>query len=239
MWIIAEYEATTLFSLKPATATASGGRTLLVPTPFAIKMALLDVACRLVGVKRAQEHWTWLNQCMVAIRGADDIVVNNTFIKILKPRRRPADVGAIDRGPLQRTISYREFAYFDGTFEIALQTEDSDHAGLLSLWLMHINYLGKRGGFIQIQDEPYETDDLPGDFTEVNGVAFEDGFVMNALLTQLDDTGEKTTFDHVDIYNSKRISLGKERVLHHVALPYTLLKSSRHYSYYRRNHETE
>lgn len=239
MWIIAEYEATSLFSLKPATATASGGRTLLVPTPFAIKMALLDVACRLEGVEIAKKHWTWLNRCIVALRGADDVVVNNTFIKVLKPRRNPASEGSVDRGPLQRTISYREFAYLDGTFEIALQVDDDNHAELLSHWLMHINYLGKRGGFIQIQHEPIETDDLDHEFIVVDGKAFDDGFVMNALLTQLDDTGEKTTFDHVDIYNSKRINLGKERILHHVALPYTLEKSSRHYSYYRRNDATD
>ena len=239
MWIIAEYEATTLFSLKPATATASGGRTLLVPTPFAIKMALLDVACRLVGVKAAREHWTWLNRCTVAIRGADEVVVNNTFIKILKPRRNPADEGTMDRGPLQRTISYREFAYLDGTFEIALQTDDTDHAEWLRLWLMHINYLGKRGGFIQIQAESTEADELPDEFVIVDGQAFADGFVMNALLTQLDDTTDKSTFEYVDIYSNKNIRMGTHRVLHHVALPYTLTKSSRHYSYYRRNNETD
>ena len=238
MWVIAEYEATSLFSLKPATATASGGRTLLVPTPFAIKMALLDVACRLEGVEKAKEHWAWLNPCTVALRGADDVVVNNTFIKILKPRNAPASEGSVDRGPLQRTISYREFAYLDGTFEIALQVDD-DHAELLSHWLMHVNYLGKRGGFIQIQGEPIEADDLDQEFIVVDGRAFDDGFVMNALLTQLDDTGEKTTFEYVDIYSGKNIKLGTHRILHHVALPYTLAKSSRHYSYYRRNDATD
>lgn len=49
MWVSAEYEATALFTLKPALATSSGGKTLLVPTPYSIKMALLDVACRLEG----------------------------------------------------------------------------------------------------------------------------------------------------------------------------------------------
>ena len=55
MWLVSEYEASALFTLKPATATASGGKTLLVPTPFAIKMALLDVACRLAGRAAAEE----------------------------------------------------------------------------------------------------------------------------------------------------------------------------------------
>ena len=46
MWLLAIYEATTLFSLKTSDATSSGGRTLLAPTPYAIKMGLLDAAYR-------------------------------------------------------------------------------------------------------------------------------------------------------------------------------------------------
>ena len=48
MWLIAEYEAVTLFSLKLSTATSSGGKTLLVPTPYALKMALLGVVFHLL-----------------------------------------------------------------------------------------------------------------------------------------------------------------------------------------------
>ncbi len=46
MWLIATYQPTSLFSLRPANATTSGGKTLLTPTPFALKMALLDAAIR-------------------------------------------------------------------------------------------------------------------------------------------------------------------------------------------------
>ena len=44
MWMVARYAPTALFSLKPAAATSSGGKTLICPTPFSIKMALLDAA---------------------------------------------------------------------------------------------------------------------------------------------------------------------------------------------------
>jgi len=42
------------------------------------------------------------------------------------------------------------------------------------------------------------------------------------------------TFDHADIYSAKRITLGKERILRHVVLPYRLARSSRGYSLYER-----
>jgi hypothetical protein len=42
------------------------------------------------------------------------------------------------------------------------------------------------------------------------------------------------TFDHANIYSGKGIKLGKERILHHVVLPYRLVRSSKSYSYYER-----
>ena len=52
MWTIARFASTSLFSLRPANATTSGGKSLLTPTPFAIKMSLLDVAIRVYGVEQ-------------------------------------------------------------------------------------------------------------------------------------------------------------------------------------------
>jgi len=42
------------------------------------------------------------------------------------------------------------------------------------------------------------------------------------------------TFDYVNIYSSKAVRLGKERVLHHIVLPYRLVRSSKSYSLYER-----
>ena len=46
MWLMADYEAVTLFSLKMSGATSSGGKSLLLPTPYAIKL-LVDAIPRL------------------------------------------------------------------------------------------------------------------------------------------------------------------------------------------------
>jgi hypothetical protein len=236
MWIVADYEATTFFTLKPATATASGGKTLLVPTPFAIKMALLDTACRLEGRAIAERDWDgWLSRMRVALRPPKQIVVNNTFIKVLKPRRNPAEPGSRDAGYFQRTITYREYAYLDGTLKIALEVEDTAHIDKLRRWLVNINYLGKRGSFIQITKPPYPADELTNDFIIVDGQIND--FAIDAVLTQLDDVGEKLTFSRANIYSSDPIRLGVHRVLKHVALPYRLNASSRSYSHYERMDE--
>lgn len=235
MWVIAEYEATALFTLKPATATASGGKTLLVPTPYAIKMALLDVACRTEGRAAGALAWeSWLRDVKVALRPAAQLVVNNTFIKVLKPRRTPAEPGSQDAGHLMRTITYREYACMDGMFALALQVSVDEYADTLGRWLACINYLGKRGSFIQLQQLPQTVENLPDDFVVLNGQV--EGFDLeNVVLTQLDDVGEKLSFSRANIYSGERMTLGKERVLRHVPLPYRLVASSRSYSHYQRS----
>ncbi len=234
MWVVATYQSTSLFSLKPATATASGGRTLLVPTPYAVKMALLDAACRLIGVDAAGDAWdNWLGGAQVALRPAEHVVVNNTFIRILRPPKRP-EPGQ----PFQRTIAYREYAQLAGPFGIALQVETDEQAATASRWFAHINYLGKRGSFVQLQQKPTYVDDLPAGWIKV-GAPPEDGFALDALLTQLDDTGDGATFERVSIYSGKRMTMGKQRVLHYVALPYRRVASSRGYTHYRLEPDSE
>ncbi|GAB4423424.1 MAG: hypothetical protein Kow00106_20450 [Anaerolineae bacterium] len=236
MWLVAEYEASALFTLKPATATASGGKTLLVPTPFAVKMALLDAACRLEGLAAAEEAWAWLGNLTVALRPAPVVVVNNTFTKVLKPRRGPARPGSKHAGYFQQTINYREYAHLAGTFAIALQLSADADPDRLAHWLLHVNYLGKRGSFIQLQDVPQMVDELPPGFLVIDGQL--EGFTLGAVLTQLDDVGQDLSFSRASIYSGERITLGKHRVLHHVALPYRLVASSRGYSLYELVGET-
>lgn len=232
MWVTAEYEATALFSLKPASATSSGGRTLLVPTPYALKMALLDVVCRIEGVAAAADVCAWLSPAQVAIRPPQRVVVNNTFIKVLRPRRNPAAPGSMDEGYFGRTIAYREYAQLTDDFGIALEVAQPEQAEALQYWLMCINYLGKRGSFIQVQEMPEVVDTLPADYLKIGELT--DNFALDSIMTQLDDTGAEMTFEQASVYSGKRIRLGKERLLHHVVLPYRLVSSSRGYSYYVR-----
>lgn len=232
MWVIADYEATSLFTLKPASATSSGGRTLLVPTPFAIKMAILDVAIRLDGVGIADELMTWLSPATVAIRPPKQVVVNNTFMKVLRPRRRAAKEGEPDAGPFQRTIAYREYAQLD-EFSIALDVLEHNVNDVRE-YLTCINYLGKRGSFMQILDVPFDKDELTDDFFKIDG-NMDDSFSMDSIMTQLDDTSNSLTFKQANVYSSGRgstLRLGKDRILHPVVLPYRLVRSSRGYSFY-------
>jgi len=231
-WLIAEYQPTALFSLKPAWATSSGGKSLLVPTPYAVKMALLDAACRTAGVAVAKEAWPWLRDLTVALQPPEWVVVTNLFTRILKPSRTPAKPGTQHAGPLGKTIGFREYVYFGGPLGIALGGRLTDSARLEG-WLLQINYLGKRGGFVQLLGLPTPAETLPPGFIVIDGDPTR-SFLVNGIIQQLDDCDASLTFEKANIYSGKRIRLGKERVLRHIVLPYRLVRSSKGFSFYER-----
>jgi hypothetical protein len=231
-WVIAEYQPTALFSLKPSWATSSGGKTLLAPTPYAIKMALLDAACRSRGVQTGREVWPQIRDLQVALRPPKRVVVTNLFTRILKPRRSAAKPGTQHAGPLGRTIGFREYVHFGGPLGIALRGPLVDRL-LLEEWLLQTNYLGKRGGFMQLLAPPAESPILPPGYIVVDG-EIGSPFAAHGVIQQLDDCGAGVTFEKASIYSTKSVRMGVDRMLHHVVLPYRLIRSSKSFSYYER-----
>ena len=245
MWIIARYLSVAPFSLKSATATASGGKTLLVPTPYAIKMALLDVAIRTLGIAEGERLFPFLRDLAIWLEAPHDLVVMKGFAKIqrlLKDRGNQEKAQeAQERGhwPLQPTIAYREYVYYRDAFRLALTLPDGELPIELQQLLLSVNYLGKRGGFIQIIEPPQQVEQLPSDrFIELTPENLQT-FHAKGTLQVLDDCGKSLTFSRANIYSEERIAVGKERVLRHVVLPYQLKRSSRSYSWYEHIEERE
>lgn len=236
MWHIAQYYPTALFSLRPANATTSGGKTLVTPTPFAVKMALLDVAIRVYGRASGASWFPYLRDLKVAVRLPDHFVVINTFVKILRPHKAGArdTFGTGLEGPMGNTIAYRELVHYGGAIHLAILNDDKAESPPLAALLSHINYLGKRGGFMQwLGTQDMAT--LPEDYSLLNPEA-GDPFLATGLLQMMDDCGPKMTFAHADLYSGKSLSVGKEngRLLQPVVLPYRLERSSRSFSLYSR-----
>jgi len=232
MWWIAEYEAVTLFSLKLSMATASGGKTLLVPTPYAIKMALVDAACRTAGVTQAEQWWPAIRDLGVALRPTQQAVVTNLFQKVLRPRRNAADLAEPDAGPFQRTIGYREYVQLVGRLGIALDWGGSQPCDWLHDLLVNVNYLGKRGSFMQLTTLPCREDALPPGF--VQATAPTTVFAVNGTPQLLDDCTPTLTFAKANVYSREKVHMGKERITRPIVLPYRLVRSSKSYTLYER-----
>jgi hypothetical protein len=239
MWTIARFLPTSLFSLRPALATASGAQSLLVPTPYAIKMALVNAAIRIGGVEQTIEWWPAIRGLEVAIALPEVIVVNKAFIKIRRPTRvtkgNAAEMEAVLSAgvyPMGPTIAFREFVQFGGEISLALQSVSNTDLPLAQL-LTQVNYLGKRGGFWQLQAPAKRSDDLEGNWIELTRPSA--GFQMQGTLQMLDDCGAQLTWEQVNVFTTKSIKIGDNlRVLNTVVLPYQLRRSSYRYSLYER-----
>lgn len=236
MWHLAEYHPSALFSLRPANATTSGGKTLVAPTPFALKMALLDAAIRVYGRAAGERWFPVLRDLTIAVRLPPSLVVINTFVKILRPHKAgPKDtVGTGLAGPMGSTIAYRELVHYGGPLSIALETSDRNDLPLPAL-LSHIHYLGKRGGFIQFLTYQ-QAETLPANHAILNPGP-NAPFRLAGMMQVMDDCGPAMTFAHADIYSGKKLSLNKPdgRLLNPVVLPYRPVRYSRGFTLYARD----
>lgn len=226
MWVLATYQPTTFFSLKPSNATSSGGKTLLTPTPYAIKMGLLDAAIRTGGISHGEDAWEWIRGLSFAVRVPDRALVNNVFTRILKPTR------AKDKDGYDRTIGYREYVHFGGKMQLGFEFHGDSHMESLKRVLPHITYFGKRGGFFQYHPPIQQVEGLPSDFTPLSEQS--DTWHIQSQLQHLDDCDDMMTFEQADIYSGKNIRVGKERHTFLAMLPYRLRRSSRGFSDYER-----
>lgn len=164
LWLIAHYQPTSLFSLKHGDATSTSGKSLLVPTPFAIRMALLDAAIRTEGIGIGPEAFARIKMLRLAIRPPDHAAVSSIFVKVLKPERDAEKRGR----EMQQTIAFREYVHLNGELRLAFSAE-METLEIVARWLPQVNYFGKRGSFYQLLKLPY--------FIEVPDDSFPEGLL--------------------------------------------------------------
>jgi hypothetical protein len=237
-WLVAEFAPVSLFSLRMTHATSKGGKTLVCPTPYSIKMALLDACFRRFGADeaetRAREWFDWLKWREIRILPPEHCVVQNTFVKILDHDRD-------GNAQFKNTIAYREFAYFRGVLKIAVAVGGAELAAETQLAELfgHVNYLGKKGGFLQFLDWQSFDGELPAGYSVPLSQDNEWEPAKYGLVQALDDFGDplclaKDGFDRVSTYCSGTLKLGEHRILQDTALPYRRRGANRHSTWYRR-----
>lgn len=237
-WLIARYQPVGLFSLKNGEATSTGGKSLLIPTPFATRMALLDAALRVDDINKAEEFVERIRTLKIALKPARYAAVSGLFGKILKPERNK-DAG---RAMMSPTIAFREFVHLRDEFALAFGGQPSA-LEMISRWLPHITYIGKRGSFIQLLDTPgrIADDKLPDDFIALQGPNLQAGDVPTSfslgLLQRVDEWSAEFTFVKANVFDDStagRIRLGKDRLRMDVVLPYRLVRAGRGVTLYER-----
>lgn len=242
-WLLANYQSVSLFSLKLGEATSTGAKSLFLPTPFAIRTALLDAAIRTWGLAAGPVAFDAIRGLTLGVSPPSRVAVTNLFTKVLKPQRgtggEPDEDQQETRGAMQRSIAFREYVYLQGPLRLAFSGGQTS-LNLVRELAPRINYFGKRGSFFQLLELPALVDELPQGYVALTGPSVN-GIEVAApplpsfplgIIQLMDDWGPGLTYEKVNIYTDERIQLGRDRVRQGVVLPYRLLQSSRGFSLY-------
>lgn len=227
-WLIAVYQPTALFSLKVSLATSSVGKTLVVPTPYSIKMAFVDAAFR-TGLSDSEcvDFLRMLVGVDVRIAPPEGACVTHTFVKVRQEPKNPNP-----QHPYIDSIAYREVVHHRGMWRWAfdLAAGDDTLAEHLVLIAPHVSYIGKRGSFIQFLAFSRRSD-LDSEFTQPAQGQWM--LPPRAHIAPLDDFGRAADLETLSSFTSKKPRRDKHRRFVDTVVPLGLVNTGPGFSEYR------
>ena len=169
-WLTVSYKPVSLFSLKRSDATSMAARSNLVPTPYAIKMALLKILLESQGREHQAnfQQWinhqfTWIRDLQIYLLPPECLVVNRNGYKLRywnqqadKDYRKANNREAPPTAPMQDGFVFREWVHLQGCLQICCGA--TNRLTDLEYLFSQINYFGKRGCFFQYLPEATERD---------------------------------------------------------------------------------
>ncbi len=210
------YQPTSLFSLKDSNSTNSGAKSLLLPSPYAIKMAIFNQAITSNGKEsfeeKKSEEFAIIKNAKIEYHVSGSFCVNNCFVTIQSLRD----------GSYRGKPSFREYVYLSDDIEIIFEVKDEQAKHYLQKYLHRINYFGKRGGFFQfVGYKEYPS--------EPNVNIFDVSNFIPGILQEYDDISPKSKFINVDNYTSA----GAKREKKVLVIPVQNKNSSKSYTHYK------
>lgn len=210
------YQPTNLFSLKESNSTNSGAKSLLIPSPYSIKMALFNQAITIGGKEVFEEtkskEFAFIKDAQITYRVSGSFCVNNCFVTIQSLRD----------GTYRGKPSFREYIYLSDNIEIIFDVKDEEAKQYLQKYLHRINYFGKRGCFFQFVCYRINP-------SEPNVKEFNVSDLTSGILQEYDDISPKAQFKNVDNFDSASAQRDK-RIL---VIPLQNVNSSKSYTHFR------
>lgn len=219
-WIVFTYRPTALFCLKASRATSTVGKTLLVPTPYAVKMAFVDAALRHGLTDDPDALVRMLAQAQIRIGVPFHACVTGTIQRV-RQETRPEDRKKDRSLPYYRTtIAMREVVSYSGPLSLAF---DTAHCSAILIDILTraapaINYFGKRGSFMQYCGHGYVSE-LDESFTQCAD-ALEPRRSLQQQVATLDDFGIGATFDALNSFSPTEMKRGIHRKFVETVVPY-------------------
>ncbi len=231
VWVTVSYQPVSLFSLKRSDATSMAGRTNWVPTPYAIKMALLRVLLEGEGYGQRDHfnHWLkpqfeWIRGLTVYVLPPERLVVNRNGYTL---RYYDQVTDKQDKGrktlPMQPGFVFREWVFLEGNLRICVGP--SQWVEKLADLFAQINYFGKRGCFFQF---------LPGEILYTATPSFAGNPGQGFMVQPWDDLGPQATFGRINPFSGEKAQVGRDRVIESGLLPLRLRSTGARYDVYER-----
>ena len=229
MWLIFEYSPAALFSLKSSRATSTAGKTLLTPTPYAVKMAFLDAALRHGLTDNPDRLVRFLAAVPLRIGPPEHACVTGTIQSV---RQETRDKGAREPGlpPYRSSIAMREFVHYSGLLRLAFELDScpEQFIALLRRVAPAINYFGKRGSFVQYLNAGLQ-ETLHAGFTQPVDAGPFQGVGHRATL---DDFGPKASFSALNSFAATQVRSGTDRMFVETFIPMSILNSGPGFVHY-------
>jgi hypothetical protein len=217
-WLVLQYQPTSLFSLKMSSATSGVGKTLIVPTPYAVKMALVDVAFSSGWDGDPARLVRGLVDTDVRVGVPSRATVTHTIVKIRQePKAKKAGVAYTP------AVAYREFVHYSGPLLFAFDRESlTEEVENAIVWLAPtVSYIGKRGGFIQFTGMRHRQA-LSPNFTQP--MTDLDLRIMPLMhLAMLDDFGPEANIEVLNSFSTMPIRRDKHRKFVQTLVPLGLV----------------
>lgn len=241
-----EMEIVSLFSLRDPATNAHVARTLLCPSPAAVKMAILSALLRRVGTERGKEdlgvavrnghvapfeatgneHLRWLKNLGIAWRPPPMIAVTEVTTRVLKGDGNTMGSATKPGQPFVRTVSMREYAHADHPFALAFIGILAAHWDDFIYAVSCIRHLGTMESLVQPLAPPQRVDKVPEDFvllTEEHAAGAPD-----SVAQIIDDLGGDPEFQRLSPFSPLGDEflprIGFERVRRVIALPLRVMR---------------
>lgn len=222
MWLKVEYIPTSLFSFKDIKATNTAATSLLFPTPFGVKMALVSEAIKEFDFEKGKYIFKLVKKRKIKYNLPEEAVVNKTFGRINDLRNK---IG-------RSKPAYREYVYFNGSLKVAINIDNmnQEEIDLLKSLFLRINYFGKKGSFMQFKESKI-TDNLDDNYLKLMSEG-EIDFKFKSIIQQTEDIPSDASFEAINIYNeNESLSRDNNEKLYVVNIEKTL--SGDGYQYYK------
>lgn len=227
MWMEIIYKPTSLFSLKLSSATNSAGKSLPCPSPYSVKMALLNVIITYGSLETARQNFNLVKNLELLFSLPESFVINNCMIKILKDNDKvSAALRAIE--PFKSTVAFREYVYLNDEMYIAFDISElsDEQITFLHKWFSRINYFGKRGSFFQFSGIKI-TKTLSENYVNVLTESYKPG-----LMFPMDDVDKSAEFKNMNNYNFE--IKNAKRISKVYIFPYKQVEANQSYSLFAR-----